>query len=72
MSQSVCVYSIIILALVAATVVAITIPCVQTDTCDACECKLSNVEILSRLIDQRINASLSTSVDAEVTAIIIM
>ena len=72
MLQSECVYNIIILALVAATVVAITIPCVQGDACDICECKLSNVEILSRLIDQRINASLSTSVDAEVTATITM
>ena len=32
------------------------------DTCDACECTLSNIEILSQLIDERINATVSERV----------
>ena len=53
MSQSVCVW--FVLALVVAAVVVITIPGFQGDTCDGCECKLTNVDILNQLIDESIS-----------------
>ena len=57
-----------ILALVAAAVVVT--PSVQGNTYDACESyELTNVEILSQLIDERVNASVNASIesDAKVT-----
>ena len=62
--------SVFILALVAAAVIVITIPGVHGDTCDACECKLTNVDILSQLIDERIDASVNANIDAKVSTTI--